>query len=151
MKIMHILKQLEVIFRQVSLVFTGVAMLFVLFWTLDPRMPLAVIAPMPIQGNNFNAGEIVGYEIDYCKNFDAPFILSRELIRQDDRLDRIALPTYSIGTPLPKGCHKVISNNIRLPADLEPGRYKMVAHIRYDLNPIKTLHVEFETTTFNVI
>ena len=145
------LKQIEAVFRQVALVFTGAAMIVVMFWTLDLRVPLTVTSPMPIVGDNFSPGDTVGYEIDYCKHFDRPFVLTRELVRQDDRLDIIGLPTYGTGTPLPSGCHKVVSNSIRLPIDLDPGLYKTVVHIRYDLNPIKTLHIEFETTTFNVI
>jgi hypothetical protein len=151
MKLLQWLKQVEIIFRQVALIFTLTAMIVVMFWSLDSRIPLTVESPMLIVDDNFQAGDTAGYIIDYCKTIDKPFVLSRELHRQDDRLDIIGLPTYSVGTPLPMGCHELVSNNIRLPVDLDPGHYKMVVYIRYQINPIKTLYIEFETTTFNVM
>ena len=125
----------------IALVLSGIIM----YWVNYPYRALEIKSPMPVLNSPVEPGETVQYVVDFCKYTDKPTKISGRIV--NDVV--IGLPE---GTATAKNeCGTLVSNTFMVPDILPPGKYRLdfVATIR--VNPLREIHVPYETEEFEVI
>jgi hypothetical protein len=116
------------------------------YWLIRPYKPI-VFNNLPIKVDNkiVKAGEMLTYDVDYCKYSNLLPDVSRYFVDQIVYL----LPAE---TALAKqeGCH-IIKIQTPVPPTLPPSTYYLKLTYRYHVNPIKTFDVSVETERFQVV
>ena len=64
--------------------------------------------------------------------------------------NHVSVPYALMYSRVPSGCKNVIVENF-IPEFLEPGEYTIETTLLYDVNPIRTISVSYETEPFNII
>lgn len=116
-------------------------MLLLGFWAFYPYNPVEFksnVYPVMNENHTVKHGEILKYEIDYCKYTDQLPVLSKKYI------DGIVFETPLGRGIIIKGCHKQIIDNV-VPDTLVPGEYYMQIVIDYEVNPIR--HIIYVNNT----
>lgn len=102
------------------------------------KQPWTVITKQVVPGGVFK------YEADICKHTVASGTITRQLLGHEHKF------INSEPSNIPQGC----SNSVRavtLPEDTEPGRYKMIITVEYQINAFNKDTVGFETEEFDVV
>lgn len=116
-----------------------------IFWILWPYNPIVFKdAVFPISQKTINAGQVIHYSTDYCKNMDIAAIVTREF-----RNDLIFVTPSTISNRQ-LGCH-VVNIAVFIPAELPPGTYIMRQRYEYSVNPIRKIIIVRDTEPFTVI
>lgn len=148
MKLMELLEKNW--FQRISLHITIAAALMILYisylllWPIDPltvTQPHHVLTPVVQQGTT------LAYEVEYCSKFPVSFVVHRQLLNLDtgdlwmipDRLN-------TIGQNCLHEKHEVLTP---LRADL--GKYKLIAEIQIQINPLREKTYHFESETFEIV
>jgi hypothetical protein len=115
----------------------------VFFWMLYPYKP-AEIKSVKLLSDSTIAGDVISYELDYCKYMDLPATVIRAFI------NGIVFTTPSLVTNNPVGCH---TNRVSLsiPQELAGGAYRFKTVWIYRVNPLREVSVSFTTEPFYVI
>lgn len=103
-------------------------------------------APVYVETPVLHAGDLLTYELDYCKQTDIVPIARRQLIDGQT----IPLTATSGGSGLALGCHKT-TRSIEIPETVNPGRYYLNVYLDYRINPFRTETVRYYTQYFQVV
>jgi len=100
--------------------------------------------PFPTIGKIFNPGQAIPFKVSYCKY----------LVGESQVVGGIADgSSLTIGTrtaiSIP-GCHSMISENWKIPADTPPGIYRLIFVQNFLINQFRTIQVATETQSFTV-
>lgn len=119
---------------------------FCLFW---PVKTLEIVGyndsnPVVIQNDVIHKGDILIYDLNYCKYTNKSSIVHRSLI--DGQIINLA------DTPgrLPTGCHTTTIQTAIIPETINPGTYYLDVTVEYDVNPFRTEYLHYKTTYFTV-
>lgn len=123
---------------------SGIMILLLIFWSLQPFRPVLEINNMKVQ-EKIVAGEPVLLEYDYCKHQDT---ISGSITRYFKDTVIVYLP--NIQSNVQKGCGHVIQQ-IDIPKNMSPDTYTLNFEISYKINPIVDKTYYFETPQFEVI
>jgi len=88
-------------------------------------------------------GEGVRYKLDYCKYKNIESTIKKYLA------DGIIVPYAITKSRASVGCREVIITE-KIPKFVNPGEYTIQAFISYDINPLKTITIEYETNKFKI-
>ena len=123
---------------------SGLMILLLIYWLLQPLKPVLEIHNMKVQ-DKIVAGEPVLLEYDYCKHSDT---ISGSITRYFKDTVIVYLP--NVQSNVQKGCGHVIQQ-IDTPKNMSPDMYTLNFEISYKVNPIKTVTYYFESPQFEVI
>ncbi|HMS92379.1 MAG TPA: hypothetical protein PKC05_02685 [Candidatus Saccharibacteria bacterium] len=123
---------------------SGLLIVLLIFWSLQPFRPVLDITNMKVQ-DKIVAGEPVLLEYDYCKHQDT---LSGSITRYFKDTVIVYLP--NIQSNVQKGCGHVIQQ-IDTPKNMSPDKYTLNFEISYKINPIVDKTYYFKTPKFQVI
>lgn len=119
---------------------------YMLFWPVktlevknyDPAHPI------PVDAEVYYPGENLSYQLDYCKYFDGRATVHRTLV--DGQI--VQLQDTMGGLPL--GCRVITVKTAIIPETITPGRYYLDVVVEYELNPLRTERVHYQTDYFTV-
>lgn len=94
----------------------------------------------------YRPGDVVQAPVSFCKK--RPIIPEVQWSLIDTYLKLYA--EESRGTPA-TGCHEVIFDIEKIPADSYPGTYHFVGKLKYKANPFRTIEYVLSTNYFKVI
>lgn len=119
--------------------------LTVLVWSLYDYKPLKINKePMYVLTKEVNPGDILIYQLDYCKFNDGDVSISRSFV------DGIVFTTPIIKASNEMGC-RIQNISILVPQTLPAGRYYLKVDYTYKVNPIREVTVTSYTEKFTVI
>jgi hypothetical protein len=137
-KIMYIIAGI-IILSSIALVGT------LIFWKIYPYEPLKInTQPLRVLTKEVRGGDILIYEIDYCKLSDRTVRISRSFI------DGITFSTPDFRTKNLLGCRTSFVS-IEVPPTLPAGKYYLKIDYTYQVNPIREVVVNALTERFTVI
>jgi len=110
---------------------------------LYPYEPL-IVNDVKIFNNTYSNGDIIIYEMDYCKNSDH----SAEITKNFE--DGIVFQLKSYTTNAPIGCH-IRNATVEIPKTLPKGTYRLCVNARYNINFMRQINVKYVTPEFEVI
>lgn len=96
------------------------------------------------KSQTYKLGELIDYELDYCKAKAYPAVVSRTLV------DGQVIALSDEKGYLPVGCHKLTIMTSQVPLTINPGRYYLDITITYKINIFRTETVHYKTNYFNV-
>lgn len=99
-----------------------------------------------IPKNTFYSGEQLTFGIDFCKNIDVEGKMYGTYV---DGV-KIDMPVVEVKTQS-LGCHRRIASNYIVSAILPSGEYHFEVDVAYKVNPLRTVHVKYQTQKFNII
>lgn len=123
---------------------SGLLILLLIFWSLQPFRPVLEINNMKVQ-EKIVAGEPVLLEYDYCKHQDT---ISGSITRYFKDTVIVYLP--NVQSNVQKGCGHVVQQ-IDTPKNMSPDMYTLNFEISYKINPIVDKTYYFESPQFEVI
>ncbi len=103
--------------------------------------------PIHIETPVVHPGDVIRYELEYCKFTDIVPTAKSQLI--DGQIIPLT-PSDSTGSGLPKGCHKTVREVI-IPKTINPGRYYFNRQLDYRINAVRTERVYYYTEYFQVV
>lgn len=115
-----------------------------LFWWLWPYKTADQVSPYKVLTKEVKQGELLMYEIEYCKYTDVIPTVQRQFI------DGIVYTIPQGNVQIRKGCGKVI-NSIVVPAQLPPGEYYLSVRASFRMNPLRTIDKTTISEKFTVI
>lgn len=115
-----------------------------MFWWIYPYKTSVQIQPYKVINKTVKQGDLLSYEMDYCKYTDVVPTVQRQFI------DGIIYSVPADSAQLKKGCG-IITNSIKIPATLPPGVYYIHATVSYQMNPIRNITNEYVTEKFSVV
>lgn len=119
---------------------------YLLFW---PNVPMRVNSKDVVQPVSISSGYLT-YTIDLCKYTDATPTLYKKIVGVTDKGVRTGLPFMPILGVANKGCG-VTTASVALPPGLEPGEYTLYSDVQYPVNPLRTVHVYWQSQEFTVV
>lgn len=127
-----------------SLILSFIILLVFLFWWIFPYKTSEQVQPYKVLSKTIKQGELLQYEIDYCKYTDKIPTVERQFV------DGIIYAVPQGNAQIKEGCGK-INNSIKIPHQLPPGNYYIQATVTFKMNPIRTISKVYITEKFNVI
>jgi hypothetical protein len=125
----------------VAMFFSSCIYIVFLFWWVYPYKTIELNKPYRIINEVIKAGDILYYEVDYCKFTEASGRIDRQFI------DGLIYTMPGVIATLPCGCHKFIQG-ITVPENLPPATYHLRVYSSYEVNPIRTITNQFDSETF---
>jgi hypothetical protein len=119
--------------------------LLVSYWLIWPYEVLTVVAPATMTRDTYTAGDYAPYRLQYAKHMDVVGQLSRALV------DGVRINYPTIRTRLPEGSGTVCVNDLRIPLYVPAGRYHFEVTAEYQVNPLRTVTVTYDTEEFDVL
>ncbi len=119
--------------------------MLVIFWLIYPYKPLEILQNPKVKQQQVKAGEILEYNIKFKKNTDIPSTITRTLI------DGVmyTLPTLS---PINNGgTYFQNIGSFEIPHSIPAGNYYFITSSCYQMNPLRTVCVEYKSDQFEVI
>lgn len=114
------------------------------FKTAEVKEPMRILTP------EVQVGDIIRYEVDYCRYTDAESSLTWILVPSDSSYDGDFLGSRESGG-LPTGCGLVNSQTPPVPEQVRPGEYYVKVVARYRVNPLRTITKQFVTGPVQVV
>lgn len=118
------------------------------YWTFIPYNPITINnAPVPIRPVSLASGTdtTVIATLKSCKHTTVTPIVTRTLIGEGVE---ITTPSYS-GVINGPGC-QTLQQAIIMPQFTPPGTYHIHWHVAYQMNPIRTVVVQYDSENFTV-
>lgn len=115
-----------------------------MFWAFFPYKTSIQKQPYEVSPKVVVQGELLTYEMDYCKYTDVIPTVERQFI------DGIIYALPPGNAQLKSGCNTVM-NTIQIPNALPPGHYYLQAIVSFKVNPIRTISNTYITEKFEVI
>jgi len=137
-------KKLEHISIVAAMSFIVIVFCIFMFWWLYPYPTSTQVQPYKVINKVVKQGDLLQYEMEYCKYTDTKAIVSRQFI------DGIIYSVPESTALLNRGCGKLL-NSIEVPKNLPPGDYYMKSIVTFEMNPIKTVVNEYKTEMFKVV
>ncbi len=119
--------------------------LTVLVWSLYDYKPIKINKePMYVLTEEVKSGDVLIYQLDYCKFNDGDVSISRSFV------DGIVFTTPTIKASNEMGC-RIQNISILVPETLPNGRYYLKVDYTYKVNPIREVTVTSRTEEFTVV
>lgn len=134
------------------LVFTAGAIAFTAYTWWHPVRTIDIKnfsyeTPIHIETPVVHAGDIIRYQLQYCKYTDITPISKSQLI--DGQIIPLT-PSPVNGSGLPMGCHNT-ERDVIIPITVNPGRYYYNKELDYKVNALRTERVYYYTEYFQVV
>jgi len=127
-----------IVFSNFFVIYLGYLMIYP-FKTLEVYSAVAINEP--------KAGEVLLYEVDYCKYTTAPTIVYRTLRSVDEKS---MIPFPAVDTITSTGCKKT-SIPLQLLDTVPAGKYYLNINITFKVNAFREINYQFKTKPFNVL
>ena len=124
-----------------------VTLLWMMLW---PYRTVDVTEPMSVINTTVQPGEVVRYEIQYCRYTEKDSSISWILVQEENKGSDYFLGSRDSGG-LPAGCATINSQTPPVPNNTEPGTYYVKAVVRYQINPLRVITREFVTDSVEVL
>ena len=112
-------------------------------------IPIAVIENqfdyLPMEKKIYHEGEVIEYQVDFCKLIDAEGEMNFQLINGRSVL------LGSLKSSIPKGCYKFTANTISLPKGIHKGTYRLLITTTYKVWGLRSITYPIFTEPFEVI
>lgn len=130
-----------------TLTLTLIIMGIVVYWLLAPYKVLEIKEPIQVLGTEFERGDVLLHEVEYCKYIGIP---SRVVNRITD--GEYAYIYEAVSADASTGCGKVVSSRLVIPETVpySDSKWKMELSIIYDVNPFRTETYKVESTPFYI-
>ena len=136
-----LLYSLPILTSVVSLALT----LTVLYMLFAPYKILEIEEPIKILNNPVKAGDYISYQAHYKKYAGIAGHVTEQLV------DTVGIAFNEYNSNLPVGEHTIINSGFKIPLYTPPGKYHLVATVRYQVNPIRTIEYYVVSENFEVI
>lgn len=124
------------------------------YWFYKPVTVIEYLnTPFPTTKQEYSRGEMVEYEIAWCKYKEIPAEVQFRLLELNEDLKvrtGYLLETYVSGNVF-KGCGKVFSKLPPIPEYVQNGEYTFEILVQYDVNPVRKVTASGRTQNFSVI
>lgn len=117
--------------------------LMFMFWAIYPYKTSTQVQPYKVINKEVKRGELLTYEMEYCKYTDKIPTVERQFI------DGIIYAIPQGNAQIKKGCGTII-NSIKIPNGLPAGTYYIHSTVKWTMNPIRIINQEFVTEQFTV-
>jgi hypothetical protein len=129
-------------------IFAAIAvMLYFAFWSW---WPFNVITynnlPFPVDKEVYEPGDNIDYTFNYCKHIGARASVTRTLTNASRTIELEGFESSSFAT----GCGEV-SSAVPIPIYAQPGVYRMLITVDFDVHPLRTITYRLETQEFEVV
>lgn len=131
-----------VIFLDSAVLVTGLFLAFVPVDVLHFRQPQAQILN---DGKSVLAGQAVVYEVQYCKQLDIPAVTTKALVGD------VNYPLPVGRSNVPTGCHTAINRSTLIPVGVPSGTYHLELTFTYQVNPLRSQVVHYESEDFTIL
>jgi len=128
----------------ISIVLAFIILVGAAYYMYYPFKTLDVISGNKILTLEVEAGEYVKWEFVYCKYAEKAATINKHLVND------IIISIPPIKTNIDTGCGNVTAS-LRVPKFAQPGEYHVKTVFEYEMNPLRTIIVQYETDKFNVI
>ena len=116
------------------------------YWVLAPTDELIVKnGPVPIRPANLHAGESAILTYDYCKTTDQPGMIRTSIVSSKSEL---FLPLANESSK--KHCDTKLDVPVIIPPQAVPDYYHFHFRATYQLNPLRSVTVQWDSQTFKV-
>ena len=136
--------RIEKIFLIISFLIISGSSSLIGFWLLYPYKPLVFTSPVTLDKKEYHTGDRLTYTFSYCKSNATTGMVYRAIING----------TVTNFTPmvsdLPTGCHTFSRSDIIIPEFLDQDFYHLKTTGIYQVNPIRTVEVRWESKPFLV-
>lgn len=123
-----------------------IILLVVFYWLVYPYQPLVINQrPLKVITTEVKQGDVLIFEMDYCKNTNKPVRISRRF------KDTIIYTIPDLLTADNKSGCKVSTITEKIPDNLPTGDYIMTFYYHYQMNPLKEVIVSTHTQKFTVV
>ena len=116
------------------------------WWLFAPYNPLTVYTATAHSPQTGADGELL-YTVKYCRHTSAPSVVNRIVIGVNDTHDNYPLP--SVSSPVSAGCGTV-TIPVAVGELVNPGTYVIRVDVAFQVNPLRTIDVIFQTNVFRV-
>jgi len=127
-----------IVFSNFFVIYLGYLMIYP-FKTLEVYSAVATNEP--------KAGEVLLYEVDYCKYTPAPAIVYRTIRSVDEKS---IIPFPSVDTITDIGCKKT-SIPLELLDTIPAGEYYLSVNLSFKVNAFREINYQFRTEPFNIL
>lgn len=105
----------------------------VVLWGVWSAWPseVARVNGISLPSTTVEQGDVLRYRVDYCK-----YVPVQARVQRSWQNDTVTLMPIA-GSNLPVGCH-VVSQQVRVPTELAPGRYSLRVEMTYDVSPLRS-------------
>ena len=140
------MKNLVNIFTTLTLILAFGFILTVIFWCIYPYNPLEIKQPLEIlnEDKTVQVGEQLFYQVEFTKNTDKLPIINNHLV---DEVVYALAPITPVNT---SGEHNQVVSHITIPT-IPAGNYYLRTSTCYEMNPIRTVCVVYESENFNIL
>lgn len=121
---------------------------FWLFWPYYKTIEIenfSLDKPVHIETPVVHPGDVLRYNLSYCKYIDATPHVYRTLV------DGQKIPLTNDSGNLPIGCYSTPVTTTVIPETVNPGRYYLDVVIEYKVNPIRSIRTHYFTEYFQVV
>jgi len=119
--------------------------LFIVWWLVYPYKPLEVLEAPKVKQKQVKAGEVLEYNIKFKKNTDIPATITRTLV------DGVLYTLPSLSPINKKGTQTQNISSLEIPHSMPAGNYYFISNSCYQMNPFRTVCVEYKSDQFEVI
>lgn len=112
-------------------------------------------SPFPVKTKDIEGGEVLIYDVHYCRFNDKPATFSKDIIALDNSVG-VSLPSYdsSFGTNCDRKDHEGDVVEVRstiVPKQLPVGEYRMKMTVEQQVNILRKESFSVETESFKII
>ncbi len=115
------------------------------YWALWPVKVAEFNSPIQVDKTVYRPGERITYTLDYCKYKDIGGTINRALVNSTRTVFTEITGNMAIG------CRVTKVSDLVIPDYMDDGDYHIEASIEYQVNPIRTEIVKWQTEQFKII
>lgn len=131
-------------FGEISLLLIMAVMLLFFYWLFYPYKVMDVSSTRLIT-NEVYAGNIVLWKMDYCNYVNQPSIVVHQISND------VVIYEAPKRAMLPLGCMNGSIIAVEIPNYAPTGRYHISTMMKYNINPLRDVIIEYDTEEFDVI
>lgn len=139
------MKKIEHIYLYTCLTIIVGGFVIFLYWLFWPVNVIKLTGPVTTDKTSYHPGDRISYTISYCKYIDLGAVVVRSLVNGT----RTNFTTQN--SDIPMGCHTTKLSDLIIPDYLDSDKYHLEANITYQVNPIRTVQINWRSNDFKII
>jgi hypothetical protein len=114
------------------------------YWEFWPNNILTIenSQKISVDKTSYSPGDRITYTLNYCKTKTISGNSLRALV------DGFRMTYEPIKGNLPIGCHTININDLTIPTFIPGGTYHLDMSIEYDINPLRSIIINYKTVDF---
>jgi len=128
----------------ITLILAFGLIILISYWTLYPYK-IAEIKSVNLVQKQYKLGHPLRYELDFCIYTKTPVTITKQLVND------IIFNFPSSRVMIETGCRKEVITSLIIPKHLPEGIYYLKVHVIHQVNPLRSINIEWQTPKFEII